>query len=86
MIHAVGGFGIGRRAVPDPLLAHQITQYSTRLHRICRGEAEDVAVQLFHAVGRSGVEGYVIDAEDVGTLRRGLSVRKNLEQDEGEGE
>ena len=50
------------------------------------GEAQHIAVQFFHAVGRGGVERDMVNAENARPRSGGLSVGADLEQDEGEGD
>src|ERR1035437_10196875 len=62
VVHAVDGVRIGRLAVTNPLLANKVSQQAAKLHRRSGSEAERSAVERFHSVWRSSVEGDVIDA------------------------
>ncbi len=65
VIHAVGGLGIGRGTVADPLGADHVSQCTAAvgwLEGQGWGEAEHVTVEFLHAVGRGGVERHVVNA------------------------
>src|SRR5579872_5555244 len=79
VIHAVGGFGIGRGTVAHPLFADQVPRGFTGVDRFGGGKPECAGVKLLHAVGSRCIEGNVINTENTRASRLRLRVGSESE-------
>ena len=64
VVHPVAGFGIGRGAVSNPLLAGHVASGLAGLDGRSRSQAQNVRIELFHAIGIGRVERDVVNAGD----------------------
>ena len=65
VIHAIGDFGIRRRAITNPLSARHVAGCFARLNWRGRSKAQRTGIKFLHAVGIGRVERNMIDTGDV---------------------